>query len=67
MENKQPQIIFNITGGTQNNVGSQINEQHNTFTGNDMKTQSVKASAGNAENGQTDMSSLLSTPEAQEL
>ena len=67
MENKQPQIIFNITGGTQNNVGSQINEQHNTFTGNDMKTQSMKASAGNAGDGQTGMSSLLSTPEAQEL
>ena len=67
MENRQPQITFNITGGTQNNVGSQINEQHNTFTGNDMKTQSVKASAGNAGDGQTGMSSLLSTPEAQEL
>lgn len=67
MENRQPQITFNITGGTQNNVGSQINEQHNTFTGNDMKTQSVKASAGNAGNGQSDMSSLLSTPEAQKL
>ena len=67
MENRQPQITFNITGGTQNNVGSQINEQHNTFTGNDMKTQSVKASAGNAGTGQTGMSSLLSTPEAQEL
>lgn len=40
-------------------MGSQINEQHNTFTGNDMKTQSVKASAGNAENGQTGMSSPL--------
>ncbi len=67
MENRQPQITFNITGGTQNNVGSQINEQHNTFTGNDMKTQSVKASAGNAGNGQSGMSSPLSTPEAQEL
>ena len=67
MENRQPQITFNITGGTQNNVGSQINEQHNPFTGNDMKTQSVKASAGNAGDGQTGMSSLLSTPEAQEL
>lgn len=67
MENRQPQITFNITGGTQNNVGSQINEQHNTFTGNDMKTQSVKASAGNAGTGQNGMSSLLSTPEAQKL
>ncbi len=67
MENRQPQITFNITGGTQNNVGSQISEQHNTFTGNDMKTQSVKASAGNAGDGQSDMSSLLSTPEAREL
>lgn len=67
MENRQPQITFNITGGTQNNVGSQINEQHNTFTGNDMKTQSVKASARNAGDGQSGMSSLLSTPEAQEL
>lgn len=67
MENRQPQITFNITGGTQNNVGSQISEQHNTFTGNDMKTQSVKASARNAGDGQSDMSSLLSTPEAQEL
>ena len=67
MENRQPQITFNITGGTQNNVGSQISEQHNTFTGNDMKTQSVKASAGNAGNGQNGMSSLLSTPEAQKL
>lgn len=67
MENRQPQITFNITGGTQNNVGSQINEQHNTFTGNDMKTQSMKASAGNAGDGQTGMYSLLSTPEAQEL
>ena len=59
MENRQPQITFNITGGTQNNVGSQINEQHNTFTGNDMKTQSMKASAGNAGDGQTGMSSPL--------
>lgn len=67
MENRQPQITFNITGGTQNNVGSQINEQHNTFTGNDMKTQSMKASAGNAGDGQNGMSSLLSTPEAQKL
>lgn len=66
MENeKRPQIVFNISGGTLNNVGSQITEQHNTFTGNDMKTQSVSTAAGREPSG--DLSPALATPQAQAL
>lgn len=64
MENKQPQITFNITGGTQNNVGSQVNEQHNTFSGNDMKTQNLKTGINNCTHSPA---SCLNTPEAQAL
>lgn len=62
----RPQIVFNISGGTQNNVGSEINEQHNTFTGNDMKTQSVRT-ATNADGTTVCPPPALATPQAQAL
>ena len=39
--NNQPQPVINIYGGTQNNVGSHIDTQHNNFAGSDMRQQTA--------------------------
>ena len=42
---EKPINVFNIYGGTQNNMGATI-EVQNIYVGNDMKTQSVNTHVG---------------------
>lgn len=50
MDNKEHQIIFNISGGTQANIAHTITieTQNNTYSGNDMKTQSIDSHSPSA-------------------